>query len=54
MGEIGHGLTTIKVVVKQPPVAHHVRIPVRYEIRMTGTPTDAWTLKTRADSAFVF
>jgi len=26
VGEIGKGLTTIKVVVKQPPVAHHVRV----------------------------
>jgi hypothetical protein len=26
VGEIGQGLTTVKVVVKQPPVAHHVRI----------------------------
>jgi hypothetical protein len=26
VGEIGHGLTTINVVVKQPPVAHHVRV----------------------------
>jgi hypothetical protein len=26
VGEIGQCLTTIKVVVKQPPVAHHVRV----------------------------